>query len=87
MFEIAAACELPYQFPLIFDALRQFTRLCQRYAFLGLVPFDPGQMPADFQEDEQASGLGEWPQVQAEELNLVNGGLLSVILPVSETFK
>jgi hypothetical protein len=34
-----------------------------------------------------ASGLGEWRQVQAEELNLVNGGLLSVISPVSEIFK
>ncbi len=36
--EIAAVCELPCQFPLIFDAIRQFTRHCLRYAFLGVVP-------------------------------------------------
>jgi hypothetical protein len=34
-----------------------------------------------------ADGQAEYRQVQAEEHNLVSGGILSMISPVSDTFK
>lgn len=36
--DVAAVCELPYQFPLVLDPPRQLTHFCLRYAFLGVVP-------------------------------------------------